>query len=444
MLTLNDGRKELYQWDTGRMATVDVECDVVHFSNLKYGESLAVEVKEGKVAIPNQLLMRGEIIYCWAFAKDESGTYTKKEQTLAVTKRAKPSDYLYTETEVISVKNAVKQGLEEAKASGEFKGEKGDIGERGQMGPAGPQGIKGDKGDKGDRGDDGYTPQKGVDYFTPDDIASLNIPSVDQIYTPGSENAQSGKSVAEAVTAEKNRSDITFSNALKGSKSGSAILIDDVSPIEHNMIVRVSSDTLTDLSTVTIYKYGKNLFNLNKVQNATLTTYMNKPCLSYVDGAKYFVYTSNFKEDTQYTFTTKAYREDGVINKPITVTFWYTDGTRRSQIMDAGKIYSITSTAGKTLTKISGNDNYGKKCYIDLSVTQLEIGTTASEYEPFIKPVDYKPRPDGVVNGVTSLYPNTTLTTDTNGVLIECEYNRDINKAFAELQQAIISLGGNV
>ena len=124
MLTLNDGRKELYQWDTGRTATVDIECDIVHFSNLKYGESLAVEVKVGEAAIPNKLLMSGEPIYCWAFVKDEGGAYTKKEQTLAVIKRAKPSDYVYTETDVITVKTAVEKALEEAKESGEFKGDK--------------------------------------------------------------------------------------------------------------------------------------------------------------------------------------------------------------------------------------------------------------------------------------------------------------------------------
>ena len=33
------------------------------------------------------------------------------------------------------------------------------------------------KGAKGDKGDDGYTPVKGVDYFTQEDIASLNIPT---------------------------------------------------------------------------------------------------------------------------------------------------------------------------------------------------------------------------------------------------------------------------
>ena len=75
---------------------------------------------------------------------------------------------------------------------------------------------------------------------------------------------------------------------------------------------------------------------------------------------------------------------------------------------------------------------------------QIELGTTATEYEPYITPTEYTPTADGTVNGVTSLYPNTTLTTDTDGVMIDCEYNRDINKAFAELQAAIISLGGNV
>lgn len=105
MLTLNDGRKELYQWDTGRIATIDIDCDVVHFSNLKYGDSLAVEVKEGEAAIPNKLLMSGAQIYCWAFAKDDSGAYTKQEQTLPVIKRAKPSDYVYTETETLTWKS---------------------------------------------------------------------------------------------------------------------------------------------------------------------------------------------------------------------------------------------------------------------------------------------------------------------------------------------------
>ena len=74
---------------------------------------------------------------------------------------------------------------------------------------------------------------------------------------------------------------------------------------------------------------------------------------------------------------------------------------------------------------------------------QIEEGTL-TDYEPGIEPTVYDVKADGTVEGVTSLYPNTTLYTDTSGAVIDCTYNRDINKAFAELQNALISLGGNV
>jgi hypothetical protein len=70
------------------------------------------------------------------------------------------------------------------------KGDKGDRGEAGPQGVPGVQGIqgpkgnkgdKGDKGDKGEKGADGYTPIKGVDYFTPEDIEDLNIPNEEHI-----------------------------------------------------------------------------------------------------------------------------------------------------------------------------------------------------------------------------------------------------------------------
>lgn len=148
MLTLNDGREELYQYDTGRIATVAIECDVVHFSCLTHGNALAVKVKDGVVEIPNDLLMLGADIHAWAFVVDDKGGYTKKEQVLKVKKRPKPSDYVYTNTEIITIETAVNDALEKAKESGEFDGEKGE------------------KGDTGEKGADGKTPEKGVDYFT--------------------------------------------------------------------------------------------------------------------------------------------------------------------------------------------------------------------------------------------------------------------------------------
>ena len=51
--------------------------------------------------------------------------------------------------------------------------------------------IKGDKGDKGDKGENGYTPVKGVDYFTDADKQELiqdilsALPNAEEVDTNG-------------------------------------------------------------------------------------------------------------------------------------------------------------------------------------------------------------------------------------------------------------------
>ena len=98
MIKLADGRGSLFQWDTGRQ----VECDAkqVHFSNHHYGTSIDVDVQNGKATIPNQLLTSATPLKAWAWVKDSSGEYTKEEQIFIVAKRNKPSDYVYTPTEI--------------------------------------------------------------------------------------------------------------------------------------------------------------------------------------------------------------------------------------------------------------------------------------------------------------------------------------------------------
>lgn len=70
---------------------------------------------------------------------------------------------------------------------------------------------------------------------------------------------------------------------------------------------------------------------------------------------------------------------------------------------------------------------------------QVEMGSVGTEWEPYIEPTECVVNTDGTAN-VPSRYPSTRLFTDTDGVTIEAEYNRDINKAFAELQQAVAGL----
>lgn len=46
-------------------------------------------------------------------------------------------------------------------------------GPEGATGPRGEKGDKGNKGDKGDKGEPGYTPQRGTNYWTEEDIAEI-------------------------------------------------------------------------------------------------------------------------------------------------------------------------------------------------------------------------------------------------------------------------------
>lgn len=101
------------------------------------------------------------------------------------------------------------------------------IGEKGETGNTGPQGLQGDKGEKGDKGDTGATGPKG-------------------------EKGEAGEvSIAYANTA--------FSNALKVNRIGKALLINDISPLEHNLGIKAISNYDIDFSLVKMKKSGKNL-----------------------------------------------------------------------------------------------------------------------------------------------------------------------------------------
>ena len=74
----------------------------------------------------------------------------------------------------------------------------------------------------------------------------------------------------------------------------------------------------------------------------------------------------------------------------------------------------------------------------------LEVGSKLTDFEERRTAVAYTPAVDGTVTGVTSISPDMTFLSDTDGIIINAEYNKDLNKAISELRQAIINLGGSV
>jgi hypothetical protein len=85
-----------------------------------------------------------------------------------------------------------------------------------------------------------------------------------------------------------------------------------------------------------------------------------------------------------------------------------------------------------------------------ISNIQIEEGDTPTEYTPYIDPrtvtvtsngTTYTPTQDGMVDGILSTALVDGISTDTEGVIVECEYNVDtktyIDQKFAELQALI-------
>lgn len=101
-------KQTLYQWDTDRQVKVltddGITVDEVHFANAFTQQALIVVPTNGdggRIAnIPNILMQCSVPINVYAVAHSDNGERTVCAQQLEVIKRKKPSDYVYTETEL--------------------------------------------------------------------------------------------------------------------------------------------------------------------------------------------------------------------------------------------------------------------------------------------------------------------------------------------------------
>ena len=147
---IEDGREKFYQWDLNRRILVeDDSIKEVHFCNSYSTESLVVEVINGLAAIPNILLQQDARISAFAF----TGDYTRYAASFKVVSKAKPQDYVYTETEIKRWDKLEEQVLEALDNTGYYVPSVGDDGvlswqrSKSSLPEASSAYIKGDKGD---------------------------------------------------------------------------------------------------------------------------------------------------------------------------------------------------------------------------------------------------------------------------------------------------------
>ena len=379
----------------------------------------------------NECCIPHEVIKAPAFTVSVFGVSGDKRATTQIAQvSVKPSGYgegatpaepTPTEYEqLVAIANSAEQLAQSVRSdadSGAFKGDKGEQGNKGDKGDTGAVGAKGDKGDKGDPGKDAVT---------------------DRAYSPTSENAQSGKAVAEALKAERTYANNSFSGALYGSASGEAVRLTDVSPIEHEIKIKLTAESNhSDFSSVTLKRYGKNLLPY-PYKNTNIDYTFNG--INYKVKSDGTVVLNGTANEQSYFILAGL-----VLNKGVYYLSGCPSGGQGSTYSiyfqyDNFSYYKADYGSG---VKIDINEK--KNCAVAINIGKntavsnlifkpmLEVGSKLTDFEERRTAVAYTPAVDGTVTGVTSISPDMTFLSDTDGIIINAEYNKDLNKAISEL-----------
>lgn len=222
-----------------------------------------------------------------------------------------------------------------------------------------------------------------------------------------------------------------------GTKSGSYIFIDDASTTQHDMTVNLSSDTITDFSSVKVKCVGQNLLDADSLvkSNASLSTggfYSNG------DGT----YTMSRVGNSRFSNFVDVYIPAGSIIR-LDATLVEESEPGVASLLRVGFRGADPNTQAVHLgfTSLSGNptdyavpfdvveiyiwqsEGAANGSYATLKDLQIAINVDRiPEYTPYTEQIVVADA-DGTVTGLKSISPTMLIYTDSDDVQIKCEYN---------------------
>ena len=377
-----------------------------------------------------------------------------------------------------------------------FRGPKGDRGETGPIGPQGPKGEKGDKGDRGEKGDtgpQGETGAKGDAFtfgdFTLEQLESLRGPKGDTGATgpqgtegavgpqgakgePGkdavidatltqegaaADAATTGKRLAEIEKAVAEKADKARQNILIGSETGNPVSVSDAfsAPLCGLTVYGRSTQDGTptpdapvpivsagDGGSVEVKATGKNLF--------PVVTQTNLSSIIKPNGGIRYGYTFYIPAGSTVTITGNAAIDTNCfVGDFDTKTQKYTQkslivsekGEKKSTVLQSGwhVVYLATDYMPHTIEKLNA------------AKIQMEIGTEATEYEPYREQLLILQTPNGLPGIPVTSGGNYTDSTGQQWVCDEIDLERgvkvqrmdkaafDSTKTLAEQNAAILA-----
>lgn len=267
--------------------------------------------------------------------------------------------------DIMNQTKTIAQSVRDDADSGLFKGSKGDKGDQGEKGDKGEQGIQGTKGEKGDKGD---------------------TQPVDISYNPLSQNAQSGSAVCQALLFKANdlklKTEVAKSITIKDSADKRLVSFNIYGKSSQSGTPTADAPVnVVNIQNPTVRILGKNLFNIDAIPNVDGLVNQGDGILivsgypAYLDVTLAEVCpglrvgdTIRFSVESEYT--DYYHQQIYLISSATKIT------EQRTYIVKEGDLESkICLYCYRT-----DGQNYPTK----LSKFQIELETTATEYEEYI------------------------------------------------------------
>lgn len=269
-------------------------------------------------------------------------------------------------------------------------------------------------------------------------------------------NPRTNWAQTDAKKADFLKNKPAVANALKGHKSGQSVSASDVSPIEHELDIKITGENVEGTK---VTRLGKNFADLKGLDYKKKHKAVTNTSSGYeIDTKNNIIITTSSTDKSGYSYVRTDIKLSELcpearvgMTMRLSVIDSYSEGATAGYLCiyleqaaaawgfsGAKSVITITQKmldsnvvfyASPTLNAVRTISNF-----------QIELGDTATEYEPYKDSAEAVADEDGNVSGLMSLSPNMTLITDNESAVIECAYNRDADKVITDIETKLNTL----
>lgn len=230
----------------------------------------------------------------------------------------------------------------------------------------------------------------------------------------------------------REQSNNTFANAVKGTLFGATVSADDVSPVEHELSVKLSSKNLATITGMSDVSWAVGYYSLATALN-TLPAGIYTLSMDFE-----LTERSNPGNDLYGVYI------DGILSGGTIFDAW--ESAEEGEVRRYARTFTIPPDKVGNISGVyaygCGIGGVGPTGKADVSDVQIEKGSTATAYTPKIS--DFSSvtvtvtdgndtqtktaNAEGTVSGLSSYAPSMSLYSNNSGVFIECGYNKDVRR----------------